>query len=263
MRSFGDTNSTLSIALASNKLGIPLAHIEAGLRSFNLNMPEETNRILVDRIANWNFCPIKLACQNLASEGLSQNIHFVGDIMYDLASSNFAETRISDEYIIELGLSVETYCVLTFHRYENINDKKRIKNVLSAMNKVSKTIPVVWPVHPSTLAKLKFQKIEIPSSILITKPLSYFRLASLLRFAKVIFTDSGGIQKEAYFHKTPCVTLRDETEWVETVNYGWNSLAGTNEATILNAFENCKQGTPFDDYGDGTTSSRVLNALGV
>ena len=161
--------------------------------------------------------------------------------MYDLVSSNFAETGISDEYIIELGLSVETYCVLTFHRYENINDKKRTKNVLSAMNKVSKTIPVVWPVHPSTLAKLKFQKIEIPSSILITKPLSYFRLASLLRFAKVIFTDSGGIQKEAYFHKTPCVTLREETEWVETVNYGWNSLAGTNEATILNAFENCKQ----------------------
>ena len=258
---FGDTNSTLSISLASNKSDIPLAHIEAGLRSFNSKMPEETNRILVDRLSNWNFCPTKQACQNLESEGLTKNIHFVGDIMYDLANSDFSNSKISEKSVYDFGLSAGKYCLLTFHRAENINDPEKIMNILSAMNKVSKSVPVIWAAHPSTLAKIKLKNIEIPSSILVTKPLSYFELASLQRYAKVIFTDSGGIQKEAYFHKTPCITLRDETEWVETIHYGWNSLAGSNQDKILHAFENCGQGSPFDDYGDGSTSTKIVDTL--
>jgi UDP-GlcNAc3NAcA epimerase len=258
---FGDTNSTLAAALACNKASIPIAHIEAGLRSFNLEMPEETNRILVDRMANWNFCPTKLACRNLEAERISDNVHFVGDLMYDLAKSQLSKNRINEDVLLQFNIFSKKFCLLTFHRKENLSSPPKVKGILAAMAKISKETPVIWPAHPGTLDKIRKHKIDIPKEIQIVKPLPYFQLATLQRYARVIFTDSGGIQKEAYFHGTPCVTLREETEWIETVENGWNTIAGTNEHKILEAYNNSKLGTAFDGYGNGSAASKILDTL--
>jgi UDP-GlcNAc3NAcA epimerase len=258
---FGDTSSTLAAALAANKKNIPIAHIEGGLRSYNNDMPEETNRILVDRLAKWNFCPTKLALENLSTEGLSQTSHFVGDIMYDLAKSELSNSKISEENLDLFKVSAKNFCLLTFHRAENLASPKKIKNVFNALNKISQKSKVLWPAHPGSLNKIKNHGIEIPESISLLKPLPYFQLATLQKFAKVIFTDSGGIQKEAFFHGTPCITLREETEWVETVKHGWNIIAGTSEEKILAAYKNAKPGFFFDEYGTGNTSSEIIDIL--
>lgn len=220
---YGDTNSTLAGALAGAKLNIPVAHIEAGLRSFNRRMPEEVNRVVADHVSALLFCPTQSAVDNLAAEGITQGVHAVGDVMFDttLAAVKRAEGRST---IIEThGLKPRGYAVATVHRAENTEDPERFARVISWLEEATRTIPVVMPVHPRT-RKLLATTGRVPAGLTLIDPIGYLDMARLLSQATAVFTDSGGLQKEAYFHRIPCVTLRDETEWVETIEMGWNRL---------------------------------------
>jgi UDP-GlcNAc3NAcA epimerase len=260
---YGDTNSTLAGALAAVKLHIPVAHVEAGLRSFNLRMPEEVNRVLTDRIAEILFCPTEAAVLNLRNEGRSTGVFLVGDIMYDAALmyGNLANRRSS---IMErLQLEPRQFFLATIHRAENTDDPNRFDAILSALETLAQgDYPVVWPVHPRTRPLIQARGWPSTlSGLRLIDPLPYLDMVRLEKTARVILTDSGGVQKEAYFHGVPCVTLRDETEWVETVAHGWNQVVGTDPAAILHAVANAKTGTPIADYGDGHAADAILDRL--
>lgn len=220
---YGDTNSTIAGALAAAKLNIPVAHVEAGLRSFNRRMPEEVNRVVADHVSALLFCPTETAVANLAAEGITKGVHAVGDVMFDttLAAVERAEGRST---IIEtLGLTPGGYAVATIHRAENTDDPERFARVVAWLEAEAEKMPVVMPVHPRT-RKLLTSRCLAPTGVALIDPIGYLDMARLLSRAAAVFTDSGGLQKEAYFHRVPCVTLRDETEWVETVEAGWNRL---------------------------------------
>lgn len=224
---YGDTNSTLAGALAASKLHIPIAHVEAGLRSFNKRMPEETNRILTDHMSDLLFAPTNTAVKNLKNEGITKGVHHIGDVMYDAAVFFGKIAEKKSEIIGQLGLKNQQYFLSTIHRAENTDNPKRLESIINALVTLSKNTPVVLPLHPRTLKIiLKIGLAKKIKNLNITKPLSFLDMVVLEKNAKVIITDSGGVQKEAYFHLVPCVTLRDETEWIETVNAGWNSIAG-------------------------------------
>jgi len=240
---YGDTNSTLAGALASERLDIPLAHVEAGLRSFNRAMPEEANRVKTDRMSNILFCPTRTAVENLRREGITKGVYLVGDVMLDMLARYAKEAKRS-RILARLGLKNGGYYLATVHRAGNTDDVRRLKALMRAFDKLDKT--VVFPAHPRTAKAIVCNGIKVGDNIALIKPVSYFDMLALEMGAAAILTDSGGVQKEAAFFKVPCVTLRDETEWVETVKSGWNILTGVSEAKIdraLAKFARCRPRT--------------------
>ena len=257
---YGDTNSTLAGALAAAKLHVPVAHVEAGLRSFNKHMPEEINRILTDHVSSLLFCPTHAAVTNLANEGITRSVHHVGDVMYD-AALVFGDIAERESNILrDLGLSPKGYLLATVHRAENTDDPARLKSILTAFN--SLPLPVILPVHPRTKGKIAELTLNNPQSEFrnphCIDPVSFLDMVQLEKHARCILTDSGGVQMEAYFHGVPCVTLRDETEWVETVEAGWNQIVGADAKKIIAAIGCANAGTTIAEYGQGRSSEQVL-----
>lgn len=220
---YGDTNSTLAGALAAAKLHIPVAHVEAGLRSFNRRMPEEVNRVVADHLSALLFCPTETAIRNLASEGITTGVHSVGDVMFDATIAATARARTASRILDTLALSPRRYAVATIHRAENTDVPERFERVLAWLAERGAEQPVIFPVHPRTRKLIEARGLSA-ANLHVLQPLGYLDMTWLLHNAAGVFTDSGGVQKEAYFHRIPCITLRDETEWVETIEAGWNRL---------------------------------------
>jgi UDP-GlcNAc3NAcA epimerase len=215
---YGDTNSTLAGALAAAKLHIPVAHVEAGLRSFNMRMPEEINRILADRVSSLLFCPTETAVNNLKLEGVSQGVHNVGDVMYDVALFYRDRARQQSRVLQTLGVSSGGFALATCHRAENTDDPQRLGEILSALAEVAGQMPLVLPLHPRTRKLVgEYGLSQHLKALIVTEPLPFLDMVALEQAARIILTDSGGVQKEAFFYGVPCITMRDETEWVETV----------------------------------------------
>ena len=262
---YGDTNSTLAGALAAKKMHIKVVHIEAGLRSFNMSMPEEVNRILTDRISDVLCCPTKEAAQNLTDEGYSRfnsKVVITGDVMNDAAI--FYRNLISSgqNVISNLGLEGKEFALCTVHRAENTDNLNRLRGIIEALNKISSEIEIVFPVHPRTRKIITENKISL--SFKAIDPIGYIDMVRLLTNCKIVLTDSGGLQKEAFFFAKPCVTLRDETEWVELVEGNYNSLAGADQGTIISAYEKmciAKPDFTKDLYGSGTAANRIVSLL--
>jgi UDP-GlcNAc3NAcA epimerase len=260
---YGDTNSTMAGALAASKLNIPVAHVEAGLRSYDMRMPEEQNRIVADHVSSILFAPTSVAVSNLRSEGISKGVELVGDVMYDAALhyANKVNRRSRSDTLSErLGIDGEFF-LLTLHRAENTDDGHRLRSILGAFNDPGST-PCIFPVHPRTTAAIKRHGLSIPASVRPIEPIGYLDMIELEQHAKFIVTDSGGVQKEAYFHKRPCITLRESTEWVETVDAGANILVGADEASIRAAVASPPQPTQWESpYGDGDAGRAILEIL--
>jgi UDP-N-acetylglucosamine 2-epimerase len=258
---YGDTNSTLAGALAAAKLGVPVAHVEAGLRSYNRSMPEEINRVVADSLSTLLFCPTSTALDNLAREGVANGVHVVGDVMYDAVL--WASERVpvgEDSILARLGLEPGEYLLATVHRASNTDSVENLTAIMWALHATEER--VVFPVHPRTLKALYNAGIRPGDNILQIEPVSYFDMIALEKHARKILTDSGGVQKEALWFGVPCITMRDETEWVETVECGWNTLTGTNPARILEAAHAPKpQGTPPQIYGDGKAAEKIATLL--
>lgn len=294
---YGDTNSTLAAAIAAAKLHIPVAHVEAGLRSFNKEMPEEINRVLTDHVSNVLFCPTEAAVRNLEREGFCNIVNNgrlipdscddlplttdylpavinIGDVMYDsvLQNAKLAEQR--SEILTQLHLKPGNYALATVHRASNTDNPERLRSIFQALNEIARSVmPVIIPLHPRTCKKLNALSNPTnptnsmnPTNLIIIEPVSYLDMLALERNARMILTDSGGVQKEAYFSQVPCVTLREETEWVELVESGWNHLAGADPAQIQDAV---RHAVAFDRaanqatllYGDGHASERIVQLL--
>lgn len=260
---YGDTNSTLAGALAAAKLHIPVAHVEAGLRSFNMRMPEEVNRILSDRVSTLLLCPTQTAVANLALEGLTQGVHNVGDVMYDVALYYRERARASSRILETLGLVERAFALATCHRAENTDDAVRLEGIISALAEIARDVPVVLPLHPRTKKLLQQFGLEhYLAGLKVVEPLPFLDMVALEQAAKVILTDSGGVQKEAFFYQVPCITLRDETEWIETVQLGFNQLVGASRAAIVAAMELAHvPQTRVEVYGDGEAAKRVISML--
>ncbi|MBN1661417.1 MAG: UDP-N-acetylglucosamine 2-epimerase (non-hydrolyzing) [Anaerolineae bacterium] len=256
---YGDTNSTLAGALAAVKLHIPIAHVEAGLRSFNRLMPEEHNRVLTDHAADLLFCPTQTAIDNLAHEGISRGVHLVGDVMYDAVLHNASHAERHSAILDRLHLSPQGYALVTIHRPSNTDDPVHLENLLTALAALD--VPVVFPVHPRTRQRIVDAGLESLSrsgSLRPIEPVGYLDMLLLEKHAGLILTDSGGVQKEAYFFAVPCLTLRHETEWAETVQAGWNRLVEVDRAAILHAARSFRpEGTPPPLFGDGHASTRI------
>jgi UDP-GlcNAc3NAcA epimerase len=258
---YGDTNSTLAGALAAAKLHIPVAHVEAGLRSFNRAMPEEINRVVTDHLSTRLFCPTEVACHNLLQEGIVQGVEQVGDVMYDLLLQMLP---VLDErggaLLRHYELVPQSYVLVTVHRAANTDDANALRSIAEALNRL--TLPVIFPLHPRTRERLKQYDIVWQSHVRFIEPVGYLAMLALERYAYRILTDSGGVQKEAFFLQVPCITLREETEWPETLVDGWNTLVGTRWPDILSAVEQPQpcwtQGHPF---GDGKAAQRIAHSL--
>jgi len=255
---YGDTNSTLAGALAAVKLHIPLAHVEAGLRSFNRQMPEEHNRVLADHCASLLFCPTSTAVENLAREGITQGVHLVGDVTCD-AMRHFGPLAQEHSTILaELGLESGNYLLATVHRPSNTDHLENLSGILAALSKIGE--PVVFPVHPRT--RQRMAETGLSASVQLIEPVGYLDMLMLERNARLILTDSGGMQKEAYILGVPCVTLRTETEWVETIGAGWNVLVGADRECIIEVAQS--HIWPKDRpllFGDGPVSREIVRLL--
>ena len=284
---YGDTNSTLAGALAASKLHIPIAHVEAGLRSFNRRMPEEINRVMADHLSTLLFCPSQTAVDNLRAEGIpspltsdplprtcvsrtphlsphTPHVLIVGDVMAD--AFQFAAAKVSQKLDVLQRFKIEEkrYYLATVHRAENTDDEQRLYNIMNAFSKIAEKEIVILPLHPRT-KKILGNKISMFNPALrIIDPVGYFDIVALQKSALMILTDSGGMQKEAYWSQVPCITLRDETEWVETIETGWNVLAGADYDRIIQAVVTIKphmEQPPL--YGDGHAAEKIIEALGV
>ena len=262
---YGDTNSTLAGALATANLRIPIAHVEAGLRSFNREMFEEYNRVLADHCSDLLFCPTQTAVQNLKHEGITKGVYWVGDVMYDSVLHNIKLAEKKSHILERLNLKPKSYALATVHRAENTDEPKKLKSILSALDKIAHNeCHVIVPLHPRTRKQLSKSITYSLNNLVLIDPVSYLDMLLLEKQAKVILTDSGGVQKEAYWFKVPCVTLRNETEWVETVKTGWNYLAGTDNQSIIKAFNaasNSELKTPPKLFGDGNAGNLILRYL--
>ena len=271
---YGDTNSTLAGALAAAKLHVPVAHVEAGLRSFNRAMPEEINRVLTDHLSTRLLCPTPTAVDNLTREGISEGVHHVGDVMYDAALFFGALAEEKSNVLERTELDPRGYCLATVHRAENTDDPKRLERILCGLNQVGQDLaPVVLPLHPRTHARLRDRGIigdgegvgvtsRDHEGIRFIPPQPFLAMVMLEKNARVILTDSGGVQKEAYFHGVPCVTLRDETEWVETVECDWNQIVGADVERIVDAAcTAAPSGRVIAAYGNGDAAPRVIERL--
>ncbi len=262
---YGDTNSTLAGALAAAKLHIPVAHVEAGLRSFNMRMPEEVNRILSDRVSTKLFCPTETAVENLKAEGITQGVHNVGDVMYDVAL--FYKDIASERSKIkqELGLEEKSFALATCHRAENTDDLSRLAEILKGLSAISKHMQVVLPLHPRTRKIINQHGLQTYlDQLVVVEPLAFLDMIALEQSAALILTDSGGVQKEAFFYGVPCVTMRDETEWVETVDLGWNTLVGASSEKISHAAKIAKANSVANKqqpYGNGDAAQQIVSAL--
>jgi UDP-GlcNAc3NAcA epimerase len=262
---YGDTNSTLAGALSAAQLGIPLAHVEAGLRSYNRGMPEELNRVLTDHCATRLFCPTETAIANLRREGITEGVAFTGDTMYDAVLLFGEMARLKSTILGSLGLRNKEFCLATIHRAYNTDSAENLTGILGALQQLD--LPVVFPVHPRTRQRLRDclgASFDGQSgNLTMIDPLGYLDMLTLEQSARLILTDSGGIQKEAYFLGVPCITLRPETEWVETVDSGWNVLAGAIPSRILQAA--AKTDWPRDKrvplFGDGKAAERIVGEL--
>lgn len=261
---YGDTNSTLAAALAAAKLNVPVAHIEAGLRSFNMKMPEEINRVLTDRVSTLLFCPTEQAVINLEREGFCEQsgvqVLKVGDVMQDAAL--FYEERAQMPGTLDSTRIGADFALATVHRAENTDDPVRLRAIISALNDVKKTLPVVLPLHPRTRQRLK--DLSIAVDVEVIEPVGYLEMVWLLKNCRLVITDSGGLQKEAWFFRRPCVIMRDETEWVELVQAGSSMLAGADRTAIRNCVtEALKLSPDFDRdlYGGGQAAQRIVANL--
>ena len=258
---YGDTNSTLAGALAGAKLHLPVGHVEAGLRSFNRRMPEELNRIVADHLSSILFCPTETAVENLRREGIEKGVHLVGDVMYDVALASAQEARRRD-VVRRLGLTPKGYLLATVHRPANVDERGPLESILRAFGGCGET--VVFPAHPRTRNRMREFGLDagLAKNIRVVDPLDYFDFLALLIGAKKVATDSGGVQKEAYFFGVPCVTLREETEWIETVEDGWNAVVGTETGDVIHAIRNFNpQGTKSKSFGDGHAAEKIAGLL--
>ena len=248
---YGDTNSTLAGALAAAKLNLPVAHVEAGLRSFNRRMPEEINRIAADRLSTLLFCPTAASVANLADEGITAGVHAVGDVMYDVTLYAGAAAQKTSKILNRLGLRAKGYALATVHRAENTDDSAALSAVLTYLREQTRDQPLVLPLHPRTREAARRAGLGL-DGIAVTEPLGFLDMHRLLDGAACVFTDSGGVQKEAYFHRVPCVTLRGETEWVETIEAGWNRLWRGPDY---------RPRRDIPDYGDGHSAEKIVAIL--
>lgn len=261
---YGDTNSTLAGAIAAEELHIPLIHIEAGLRSHNMQMAEEYNRIQTDKRSQLLFCPTHLAIDNLAKEGITTGVYHCGDVMYD-AALTFAPIAEKQSKIIEaLGLKDKQFILTTIHRGETLNEPNKLYNIILALAQIDHLI--VFPIHPHTKKVIESypnisQLLYDAHNVIITESVSYLDMIMLERKARFILTDSGGVQKEAYFHKTPCITLRSETEWIETIDAGWNILVGTDTNNIIDALNHHFTKQHIDEYGQGNAADIIVDTI--
>ena len=260
---YGDTNSTLAGALAAAKLHIPVAHVEAGLRSFNMHMPEEINRILSDRVSSLLFCPTETAVSNLKTEGIIRGVHSVGDVMYDASLFYRDMARQNSSVLGDLGLSEGRYVLATCHRAENTDVPSRLLGIVNALIEIASDMPVVLPLHPRTRGLLAQNGFANKLSLLkVVEPVSFLDMIRLEQSAYAIVSDSGGVQKEAYFYSVPCLTTRDETEWVETIESGWNQLVGANTGCIVDAYAKLKRPLLHPQlYGDGRAAELIISAI--
>ena len=257
---FGDTNSALAGALAAAKLGLPVAHVEAGLRSFNWSMPEEINRVLVDRLSTALFCPSSTAVANLASEGLRDGVHLVGDVMAEAFSMAVQASAGRSNVLSDLRISPHSYILATVHRAENTDDPVLLGRIVDALNALAE--PVVFPVHPRTRKALDAIGYVAGPHVRLIPPAGYLDMVRLISSARLIMTDSGGLQKEAYWAAVPCVTLRTETEWVETVACGWNVVVGSDRDRIVHAARSFRApGEHPELYGGAGVARRCVDLL--
>lgn len=260
---YGDTNSTLAGALAAVKLHVRVAHVEAGLRSFNREMPEEHNRVLTDHCSDLLFCPTQTAVDTLAREGITQGVHLVGDVVYD-AVLQFGElARQRSTILDDLGLTHKGYLLATVHRPYNTDTPQRLRSILKAFVELGE--PVVFPVHPRTRRRMAAMNVQLMerSNVQTIEPVGYLDMLVLEQHARMILTDSGGMQKEAYFFAVPCVTLRPETEWVETVEAGWNVVVDADRERIIWAVNerDWPQESPCEAFGDGQAAEKLVRVL--
>jgi UDP-GlcNAc3NAcA epimerase len=258
---YGDTNSTLAGALAASKLHIPVVHVEAGLRSFNRRMPEEINRVLADHLSDILLCPSLTSVRNLASEGIYENVHLVGDVMLDVL--NWARPRAQEkagEVLERMGVKSGQYLLVTVHRGENTDEVEHLAAIVRALNALQE--PVIFPVHPRTQKALERSAFRLAPHVRVIDPIGYLEMVTLSGSARMILTDSGGLQKEAYWLGIPCLTMRAETEWVETVESGWNKLVGIDSDRIIQAVRSFRPPALREElYGDGNMAGRILPLL--
>ena len=259
---YGDTNSTLAGALAAAKMHVPVAHVEAGLRSFDRRMPEEVNRVLTDHASDILFCPTATAVRNLAAEGVTEGVFLVGDVMVDAMNHNRAIAEERSRILEDAGVRPGEYLVVTVHRPSNTDSRENMAAIIGALGEAG--VPVVFPVHPRTRKFLLGYDLlaAMPENIRITEPLGYLDMLRLMAHAKKILTDSGGVQKEAYMLGVPCITLRENTEWVETVEAGWNVLVGAEREGIVDVIRQFSPGfLQKRIFGEGDASLRIREIL--
>jgi UDP-GlcNAc3NAcA epimerase len=258
---YGDTNSTLAGALAAAKLGVRVAHIEAGLRSFNRRMPEEINRVVADHLSSLLICPSDTAVRNLATEGITENVHQAGDVMLDVL--NWARQRVNGNapsVFGRFGVAARKYLLATMHRSENTDDVSKLSQIIDGLNSLSE--PVLFPVHPRARKAIAAAGCRVAEHIHMIEPVGYLDMIALSGNARLILTDSGGLQKEAYWLGVPCITMREETEWVETVDAGWNKLVGSDPAKIREAVQSFTPSAPHTSlYGDGRAAAACVALL--
>jgi UDP-GlcNAc3NAcA epimerase len=250
---YGDTNSTLAGALAAAKLNVPVAHIEAGLRTFDRRMPEEINRLLTDHISSLLLCPTENAVRNLGREGISSGVHNVGDVMYDAALHYGGRASCP--------FRAGPYALASLHRAENTDDPRRLKSIMSAMN--SSPVPIVFPVHPRTRRALERCQIAVSGAMEMLDPVTYLAMLGYLKGCAFVITDSGGLQKEAYFFRKKCVTLREKTEWTELVDCGASRIVGADESAIRNSFSWALEPSAMPEglYGNGRAAAQIVDRL--
>jgi UDP-N-acetylglucosamine 2-epimerase len=259
---YGDTNSTLAGALAAARRSVPLVHVEAGLRSFDRRMPEELNRIIADHLSEVLLCPSETSVRNLAAEGITRQVHLVGDVMLDVLHETRGEAEArAPALLARLGVAAKAYLVATVHRRENTDDPAPLARILSALAALAE--PVVFPVHPRARAVIARTGCPIGPRVRLIDPVGYLEMVALVSAARLVLTDSGGVQKEAYWLGTPCLTLRSETEWVETVDAGWNTLVGADRERIVRAARSLAPPSARPSlYGDGKAATRCADLLG-
>lgn len=248
---YGDTDTTLAGCLSAVKMHIPVSHIEAGLRSFNRRMPEEINRVMADHASSLLFCPTELAVKNLKNEGLTSNVHLVGDVMFDMCLIASKKAAKSSRILSDLNLTEKRYYLATIHRAENTDTRENLQKVISYLLEASSDKPLIIPLHPRTRNAVKKFGLSL-DGLRTIDPVGYFDMLQLLKNADMVFTDSGGLQKEAFFMKTPCITMRDETEWIETIESGFNKLWGEKK------FKTRTETTP---YGNGDAADKIVEII--
>lgn len=256
---YGDTNSTLAGALTAAKLHVPVAHVEAGLRSFNRAMPEEINRIVADHVADLLLVPTAHAAKQLREEGITQGVRVVGDLMVDLVMQAAATIPESPPILDRFSVRARGYCVATIHRAGNTDDPATFRRLLEGLRGLGR--PVIFPVHPRTREIARAAGAGENDNLILCEPLSYANMIALVSRAAMVLTDSGGLQKEAFALKVPCVTLREETEWIETLEDGWNVLTGSDPKKIVQASGRPVPGRQSAPFGDGTAAKKIVDAL--